>query len=535
MLKLTKGSNETFKVSATEASGASKAGVTACLGASMRECHQAFKAAQTSNDASAQKPEEIHGTKLLAAGGIRVALSSAKFIREGDEKVPNNHSEKMSDRQLSETESSDEQSKGNKIPGIKTKSLANVPRESVHWLWKPRVPRGEITIIQGDPGKGKTWFACEIIAALTGGRCLPEMTKPLDPIKALVFCEDGAGTVLRPRLEDMGATLSRIDVYDQFVTGHGTEAKFDLSKLDALEDCVARLRPDLILFDPYASFAGSANSIKPEEVRSLLDPISALAKRHDLAVLVNMHLNKSQGSRALQRVSGSMQFPGTARSVLYVERNTDDATKRIVLHLKCNLAPEAPSISFTVAEKIVTKGTIIKLDPVPVVQWLPDKTGRWYESDFDNPKAKASKSREAKAMLKGLLRIGPVPLTELNDLAKELKLPKRTVERARADLGVEPINIPGSGGAMARAIRLPKAQPANPIKQESLDILIAQKVTEKIGEELKKMWRSGGVADSTPPDRQIAGKEAQSRPESSVESCAGEGRFLEYLCTIPGT
>src|SRR6185503_11746285 len=112
MLKLTKGSNETFKVSATEASGASKAGVTACLGASMRECHQAFKAAQTSNDASAQKPEEIHGTKLLAAGGIRVALSSAKFIREGDEKVPNNHSEKMSDRQLSETESSDEQSKG---------------------------------------------------------------------------------------------------------------------------------------------------------------------------------------------------------------------------------------------------------------------------------------------------------------------------------------------------------------------------------------------------------------------------------------
>ena len=49
------------------------------------------------------------------------------------------------------------------------------------------------------------------------------------------------------------------------------------------------------------------------------------------------------------------------------------------------------------------------------------------------------------------------------------------------------------------------------------------------------MWRSGGVADSTPPDRQIAGKEAQSRPESSVESCAGEGRFLEYLCTIPGT
>src|SRR4026209_2247046 len=68
-----------------------------------------------------------------------------------------------------------------------------------------------------------------------------------------------------------------------------------------------------------------------------------------------------------------------------------------------------------------------------------------------------------------------------------------------------------------------------------LDILIAQKVTEKIGEELKKMWRSGGVADSTPPDRQIAGKEAQSRPESSVESCAGEGRFLEYLCTIPGT
>jgi hypothetical protein len=306
------------------------------------------------------------------------------------------------------------------------------------------VPRGEITIIQGDPGKGKTWFACEIIAALTGGRCLPEMTKPLDPIKALVFCEDGAGTVLRPRLEDMGATLSRIDVYDQFRYWTWYRGKIRSSKLDALEDCVARLRPDLILFDPYASFAPVLPTrLSPKRCGAWLDPISALAKRHDLAVLVNMHLNKSQGSRAVQRVSGSMQFPGTARSVLYVERNTDDATERIVLHLKCNLAPEAPSISFTVAEKIVTKGTIIKLDPVPVVQWLPDKTGRWYESDFDNPKAKASKSREAKAMLKGLLRIGPVPLTELNDLAKELKLPKRTVERARADLGVEPINIPG--------------------------------------------------------------------------------------------
>jgi RecA/RadA recombinase len=67
-----------------------------------------------------------------------------------------------------------------------------VQAEEVRWLWRPYIPLGKITIIQGGPGEGKTTFALALVAALTVGNALPETPDALPPINVIYqTAEDG--------------------------------------------------------------------------------------------------------------------------------------------------------------------------------------------------------------------------------------------------------------------------------------------------------------------------------------------------------
>lgn len=50
--------------------------------------------------------------------------------------------------------------------------MSDIETEQVQWLWYPFIPYGKITIIQGDPGEGKTSFVLAMIALLTTGKPL---------------------------------------------------------------------------------------------------------------------------------------------------------------------------------------------------------------------------------------------------------------------------------------------------------------------------------------------------------------------------
>ena len=50
---------------------------------------------------------------------------------------------------------------------LKIINMQDVEATEVKWLWYPYIPYGKITIIQGDPGEGKTTLVLNLAALLT--------------------------------------------------------------------------------------------------------------------------------------------------------------------------------------------------------------------------------------------------------------------------------------------------------------------------------------------------------------------------------
>lgn len=70
--------------------------------------------------------------------------------------------------------------------------MSEVQLREVDWLWYPYIPFGKLTILQGDPGEGKTTLALRLAAACSAGRPMPGMKKPLPPFNVIYqTAEDG--------------------------------------------------------------------------------------------------------------------------------------------------------------------------------------------------------------------------------------------------------------------------------------------------------------------------------------------------------
>ena len=95
-------------------------------------------------------------------------------------------------------------------------NMRDVPIEPVQWLWYPYIPIGKLTMVQGDPGDGKTTFVLAVIAALTKGEPLPECSSITEPMNVIYqTAEDGLSDTIKPRLVNTGADCSRVLVIDE--------------------------------------------------------------------------------------------------------------------------------------------------------------------------------------------------------------------------------------------------------------------------------------------------------------------------------
>ena len=100
-------------------------------------------------------------------------------------------------------------------PELKLISMKEIPIEMVRWLWYPYIPLGKLTLVQGDPGQGKTTFALAVIASLTRGEPLPgcPAAEPMNVIYQTA--EDGLADTIKPRLVASGADCSRVLVINE--------------------------------------------------------------------------------------------------------------------------------------------------------------------------------------------------------------------------------------------------------------------------------------------------------------------------------
>ena len=294
--------------------------------------------------------------------------------------------------------------------------MSDIQPEEVQWLWYPYIPLGELTVIQGDPGEGKTTFVLAMIAALTKGEALPER-EPLDPVNILYqTAEDGLADTIRPRLDALGADCSRVLVID--------ESKRELSLSDerirqAMEETGAKL----LVLDPLQAYLGAEVDMhRANEVRPILKRLGSVAEQMGCAVVLIRHLNKMQGQKSGHRGMGSVDFQAAARSVLLVGRAKEDPQLRIVVPDKSSLAPEGESIAFA-------------LDPEQGFQWKGYCAYNAEELLGGSTKQVQTKTMQAEETLRNLLD-KPAPAEEILRRITAVGISERTLMTAKKNLGV---------------------------------------------------------------------------------------------------
>ena len=88
---------------------------------------------------------------------------------------------------------------------------SNVTSKAVDWLWYPYIPLGKLTVIQGDPGDGKSTFVVNLVALLTRGLPMPDGYASQCSRVAVYQCaEDGMADTIKPRLEQAVADCEKV-------------------------------------------------------------------------------------------------------------------------------------------------------------------------------------------------------------------------------------------------------------------------------------------------------------------------------------
>jgi AAA domain len=236
--------------------------------------------------------------------------------------------------------------------------LSEVKMERTYWLWPGRIPLGAITLLDGDPGLGKSLISLDLAARVSTGDVMPDGAEGdlwEDPSKVLLLCaEDHPAATVRPRLIAAGANLENIvwlshivakDLLSRQITKHPFQIPRDLRNLEAQ---IRESQAYMVVIDPLMAFLGRQVKVgRDQDVRAALAPLAAVAQRTRAAILVLRHLNKAKGTSALYRGGGSIGIIGAARSGLLVAKAPDDPDDACILaSTKSNLGPLPPSLRF---------------------------------------------------------------------------------------------------------------------------------------------------------------------------------------------
>lgn len=225
---------------------------------------------------------------------------------------------------------------------LKLIRMSEIELQEVQWLWFPYIPFGKISIIQGDPGEGKTTLALRLAAACTTGIQLPGMEQ-LAPFPVIYqTAEDGLGDTVKPRLMEAGADLTKVM--------NIVEDERSLTLLDErIEKAIVQTGARLMILDPIQGYLGDRVDMnRANEIRTVLKNVAAVAERTGCAIVLVGHLNKASGSSSAYRGLGSIDFRAAARSVLLVGRLKKEPHVRVIVHDKSSLAAEGQSLAFSI-------------------------------------------------------------------------------------------------------------------------------------------------------------------------------------------
>ena len=300
---------------------------------------------------------------------------------------------------------------------VKIIRMSDVELTPVEWLWKPYLPFGKLSVLQGNPGEGKTYFAMHLAAACTNGKLLPNMER-MEPFNVIYqTAEDGLGDTVKPRLIEAGADLDRVLVIDD------SEVQLTLSD-ERIEKAIIENNARLVIIDPIQAYLGAdVDMNRANEVRPIFMRLGQVAQRTGCAILLIGHLNKAAGMQSLQRGLGSIDIAAAVRSVMFIGKLKHDPTMRILTHEKSSLAPPGVSLAFSLGDE-------------GGFRWVGEYDITADEMLSGIELQRETKTQQAKDLICALLAGGKQVLSEdIDKAALERGIPGRTVRDAKRELG----------------------------------------------------------------------------------------------------
>ena len=304
---------------------------------------------------------------------------------------------------------------------LKVKRAADVVEEKIEWLWKPLIPFGKITMIQGDTGVGKTSFLVKIIADLSRGLYPPGIEKGVlsdrdkgEPLKTFyVTSENDEADTLVPAYKFFGGDIDNLLLQD-------SEEDFELTK-EEVRQAITETGAGVVIVDPWAEFLPpDIDSGKNVEIRRLLRDIQKVAGETGAAIIFTNNYTKSTGQTGVFKGLGGSALFTRLRCIMTVSEDKDG--RRFIRSDKMSVGRERET------------------GPIEIVY---DEEGMIDFAGVENIAVRnVSRAEEARLFLKEQLENGGVDSKEIKRLANERGISMTTINRVKSSVGVKSKEMP---------------------------------------------------------------------------------------------
>lgn len=303
--------------------------------------------------------------------------------------------------------------------------MADVEIEKVRWLFEPYIPRGTLTMLEGNPGVGKSSLISALAAAVTRGDSVPWSTSRSQGRVLLMSAEDDVARILKPRLQRHRADF-------EFVRYQSDPFNLDDAGLRRLRVELETHFPKLVVIDTVVAYLASGEDLNDAgDMTRFLTTLDLMAREFDTAIVLVRHFRKSREGAAINQGLGSIALAGRVRSILAMGRHPDDPALRAVAHIKSNYAREGETIEVEIVEQSGQH---------PLLRWHgtnPDLTFEMIMKVEVQARGRPPSERtDAEELLRALLKDGPVPLIDVKRAGEARGMSWMTMRRASRDLHI---------------------------------------------------------------------------------------------------
>jgi hypothetical protein len=294
----------------------------------------------------------------------------------------------------------------------------------MEFLWYPYIIRYGVTLLVGDPGKGKSLLVESIAATVSSGRKWPLSSENVKPGRVLFLSaeDDWARTTL-PRLIKAGANIDSFHIMERF-------RALDEQNMLALQREMQNWRPDLVVIDTLSTFLGGGRDMhRQNEVMEFMADLTHAARDTGSAILAVAHMNKQSNEHPSYRIVGSIGFAAGVRSILYFGNDPEDQSRRALAHGKSNVAEKGKSLVFAISGG--GRHDVPVLEPVTFSDHDETDICRVIKAPPGRPNIEQERAAQFVA---DALSTSPVPWEEVERRAKRASISIGTLNIVRAEL-----------------------------------------------------------------------------------------------------